>query len=122
MGKEIVNLHHGGTPESVRLFFSWRFLYWAIWLTPFAMILGIWYSRRWWRDGGIRHNLMVVLLYGSIAALWLFAVSPVIGRPLWSAARNIKPDLTYLLLLGEMLGIGWSVIYTTMNLRSRRSK
>jgi len=122
MSKAIVNLLHGGTPGPVRLFFSWKFLYWTIWLAPLVMILGIWYSRRWWRDGSTRHILIMVLFYGGIAALWLFAVSPVIGRPLWSAGRNIKPDLTYALLLGDVLGIGWSVIYTTMNLRSRRSK
>jgi len=122
MSKAIVDLLHGGTPGPVRLFFSWKFLYWAIWLAPLVMILGIWYSRRWWRDGSTQHILIVVLLYGGIAVLWLFAVGPMILRPLWSAGRNIKPDLTYALLLGEILGIAWSVIYTTMNLRSRRPK
>ena len=122
MSNAIVNFLHGGTPGPVRLFFSWKFLYWTIWLTPLVMILGIWYTRGWWRDGGIRHILLVVLLYGGIAALWLFVVSPLIGRPLWSAARNIKPDLTYALLLGEILGIGWSVIYTAKYLMRRTSK
>ena len=105
MEKEIVNLLYGGTPESVHLFFSWKFLLWAIWLAPLVMILGILYSHHWWRDGSIQRILIVVLLCGGIAAPWLFAVSPVIDRPLWSAARNIKLDLTYALLLGEILGI-----------------
>ena len=122
MTKAVVDLLHGKTPESVRLFFSWKFLYWVIWLAPLVMILGIWHSRRWWRDGNTRHILIVVLLYGGIAALWLFSVSPMILGPLWSAGRNLKPDLTYALLLGEILGIGWSVIYTALFLIRQRAK
>jgi len=48
VSKAIVHLLHGEIPEPVRLFSSWKFLYWTIWLAPLVMILGIWYSRCWW--------------------------------------------------------------------------
>ncbi len=86
------------------------------------MILGIAYSWRNWRNKGVGHILLTVVLYGIVALLWLFGVPPLTGSSLWPGLSFNYPELAYGLIAGATLGIGWSVIYTAMNLRRRRSK
>ena len=121
IAKGVVSLLNDAPPAPVSLYFSWNFLYWAILLTPLLMVIGIVYSWRHWRNKGAGHILLMVLLYGGVALLWLFIVAPLLG-PIWSAARNLNPELAYGLIAGAALGIGWSIIYSAMNLMARLSK
>jgi CubicO group peptidase (beta-lactamase class C family) len=124
MALGVVNLLNGESPAPVSVPFRLRFLYWAILLAPLLMILGIGLSWRYWRNKGLGHILLVVLLYSGVAALWLLVVPPLIGASVWSVVRiQINhPELAYALTAGIILGIGWSVIFTVMNLRARRSR
>ncbi len=97
-------------------------VYWTVLLTPLFMILGIAYSWRYWRNKRVGHILLTVILYGTVALLWLFGVPLVIESPIWPGIRNSFPELAYGLIAGATLGIGWSVTYTAMNLRVRKSK
>ena len=85
------------------------------------MILGIAYSWRRWRNKGVGHILLVVVLYGGVALLWLIVV-PRLTESSFSSIRFVHPELAYALLASAVLGFGWSVIYTVMNLRARRAK
>jgi hypothetical protein len=118
----ILGMLNGKPPAPVTLPFLSRFLYWTVLLTPLLMILGIVYSWRYWRNKGLGHILLTVILYGGVAFLWLFIVSPVTGSPLWPGLWFYYPELATGLIVGAILGIGWSVIYTAMILRTRRSK
>jgi CubicO group peptidase (beta-lactamase class C family) len=118
----VVSLLNANTPAPLSPPIHYSFLYWTILLTPFLMILGIVYSWRYWRNKGVGHILLVALLYGGVALLWLCGVPLAIGQPIWTGMRFFHPELAYGLILGAAIGIGWSVIYTVMNLRGRRSK
>ena len=82
------------------------------------MILGIAYSWRHWRNKGVGHILLMVLLYGGVALLWLIVVPQLTEAPISSGIRIVHPELAYAVLASAVLGIGWSVIYTAMNLMS----
>jgi hypothetical protein len=43
------------------------------------------------------------------------------GLPMFSAFRVFYPEVVYALLAGGVLGIGWSIAYTTVILRTRRA-
>jgi CubicO group peptidase (beta-lactamase class C family) len=118
----IYNVLNGKTPAPVSLPIHVRFLYWAVMLTPLLMILGIAYSWRYWRSKGVGHILLIVLLYGGVALLWLFLVPQLTESSIWTANRINHPELAYAVLASAVLGIGWSVIYTAMNLRVWRTK
>jgi CubicO group peptidase (beta-lactamase class C family) len=118
----IYNVLNGKTPAPVSLPIHVRFLYWAVMLTPLLMILGIVYSWRYWRSKGVGHILLIVLLYGGVALLWLFLVPQLTESSIWTANRINHPELAYAVLASAVLGIGWSVIYTAMNLRVCRTK
>lgn len=118
----VIGMLNGKPPVPVSLPTSNRFLYWSVLLTPLLMILGIAYSWRYWRNKGVGHILLTVILYGGVALLWLFGVPLLIG-PIWSSGNPIfYPELSYGLTAGATLGIGWSVIYTTISLKARKSK
>lgn len=118
----VIGMLNGKPPVPVSLPISNRFLYWTVLLTPVLQILGISYSWRYWRNKGVGHITLTVILYGGVALLWLFGVPLLIG-PIWSSGNPIfYPELAYGLIAGATLGIGWSVIYTAMNLMMRRSK
>ena len=89
---------------------------------PVLMILSIAYSWRQWNNKGIGHMLLVALLYGGVALLWLCGVPRTIEQPIWTGMRFYHPELAYGLIAGAALGIGWSIIYTALNLRGRRPK
>jgi len=118
----VFSLLNGKAPAPVSLPINVRFLYWAVMLTPLLMILGIAYSWRYWRNKGVGHILLVVLLYGGVALLWLIVVPQVTESSIWTGNRISHPELAYAVLASAVLGIGWSVIFTVMNLRARRSK
>ena len=117
----VFSLLNGKPPAPVSLPFLSRFLYWAVLLIPLLQILGITYSWRYWQNKGIGYILLTAVLYGGVALLWLFGVPRVIGSPIWSGIRIVFPELGYGLIVGATLGIGWSVIYTAMNLKRRKS-
>lgn len=109
-------------PAPIFLPFLSRFLYWAILLTPLLQIIGIAYGWRNWRNKGVGHILLTVIPYGAVALLWLFVVPPLITSPIWPGIWFFFPELAYGLIAGAALGISWSVIYTGLYLRGRRSK
>ncbi|MBI5033962.1 MAG: beta-lactamase family protein [Chloroflexi bacterium] len=118
----VLNMLNGKSPSPVSLPFPSRFLYWTILLTPLLMIMGIAYSWRHWRNKGVGHILLTVVLYGGVALFWLFGIPQVITSPILPGIWFFYPELACGLIAGATLGIGWSVIYTVMNLRARRSK
>lgn len=118
----VLSLLNGQAPAPVSVPWRLPFLYWAIMLAPLLMILGIAISWRYWRNKGVGHILVVVLLYSGVALLWLIVVPQLTNGFLWSGMRVNHPELFYDLMAGVILGFGWSVIYTGMVLRARRSK
>jgi CubicO group peptidase (beta-lactamase class C family) len=118
----ILSLLNGNLPAPVTLPFLSRFLYWTVLLTPLLQILGIAYTWRNWRNKGVGHILLTVIFYGGIASLWLFGVPPVTGGSIWPTIWFYYPELANGLIAGAALGIGWSVIFTAMNLKARRAK
>jgi uncharacterized protein (DUF697 family) len=84
------------------------------------MVLGIVYSWQRWRNKGLAHILLIVLLYGGVALLWLVVVPQLTQSPL-SSIRFVHPEIGYAILASAVLGFGWSVIFTVMNLRARRA-
>jgi hypothetical protein len=117
----IFYLLNGKAPSAVSLPSNVRFLYWAVMLTPILMSLGIAYSWRFWRNKGVGRLLLVVLLYAGFALLWLFVVPLVTESAIWTGIRVNHPELAYAVVASAVLGFGWSIIYTVMNLRMRRS-
>lgn len=115
----VFNLMNGKPSAPVSLPIHVRFLYWAVMLTPLLMILGIAYSWRRWRNKGLGHILLVILLYGGVALLWLIVLPQLTEAPIWSGVRISHPELAYALLASAALGFGWSVIYAAMCLRTR---
>ncbi len=113
-------LLNGKTPTPVALPFSSRILYWSILLTPLLQIIGIsfvWRKRQGTKGWGV---LLTVIL--NLAVVFgLLGLSQLIPFPLPSLLVFF-PDVGYGLIVVATLGIGWSVIYTVMYLRARRSK
>jgi len=122
VAKGVLNMLNGKASTPVTLPFNLRFLYWTIVLMPLLQIIGIAYGWRYWRNKGVGHILLTVILYGTVALLGLFGVPQLTGVPIWSGMRIIYPELGYGLIVGATLGIGWSVIYTAMSLRIRGAK
>jgi len=117
----IFNLLNGKAPAPVSVPAKVRILYWALLLTPLLMLLGIVYSWRRWLNKGVVHILLVVLLYAGLALLWLLVV-PNLTESLLMSLLVVHPELAYAVLASAVLGFGWSVIFTAMNLRMRRAK
>lgn len=122
VAKGVVRLLDGKPGAPVSLPIKVRFLYWTILLTPLLMILGIVYSWRYWQANGVGYIFLVSFLYGGIALLWLFGVPQLMGPPFSLGTRFFYPELAYAWFMGVAIGIGWSVMYTLMNLRARDSK
>jgi CubicO group peptidase (beta-lactamase class C family) len=104
----------------VPLPFYFRFLYWAILLTPFLQILGIilvWRNRQRIKGWGA---VLIVIVNLAVVFL-LLGLSQLIPFPL-SSMLVFYPELGYGLIAVAALGIGWSVIYTVMCLRAQRSE
>lgn len=122
VAKGVLNMLNGKAPSPVTLPFNLRFLYWTIVLMPLLQIFGVAYSWRYWRNKGIGHILLIVILYSTVGLLLLFGVPRLTGIPIWSGMRVVYPELGYGVILGTALGIGWSIVYAVMNLKARRSK
>ena len=118
----VLNMLNGKPPTPVSLPFPSRFLYWTILLMPLLQIIGIAYAWRYWQNKGIGRVILTVVLYGGVALYWLFGIPQVITSPIFPGTWFFFPELAYGLIAGITLGIGWSVIYTAMNLRARRAK
>ena len=121
MAVGVFNLLNGKAPAPLSVPFNVRFIYWAVLLTPVLMIFGIAYSWRRWRTKGVAHIVLIDLFYAGLAVLWLIIVPRLTESPL-STVRFVHPELGYAVFISGVLGIGWSIIYTAMNLRARRSK
>jgi len=117
----IFNLLNGKSPAPVSLPIHVRFLYWAVLLTPLLMIVGIAFSWRRWRNKGVAHILLVVLLYGGVALLWLIVVPQLTKSAILTANRINHPELAYSVLASAVLGFGWSMVYTAKSLRMQRA-
>lgn len=118
----VLNMLNGKPPTPVSLPFHLRFLYWTILLMPLLQIIGIAYAWRYWRNKGVGRVIVTVALYGGVALFWLFGIPQVITFPILPGIWFYFPELAYSLIAGATLGIGWSVIYTAMNLRMRKAK
>jgi hypothetical protein len=117
----VFNMLNGNAPAPASAPINVRFLYWAVLLTPLLMIIGIAYSLRRWLHKGVGYILLMALLYGGVALLWLIVV-PHLTESTFSTIRFVHPELAYAVLASAVLGIGWSAIYTVMNLMARKSK
>jgi hypothetical protein len=116
----LFSLLNGKSPAPISVPFMNRFLYWAILLTPLLQVLGIllvWRKRQSIR--GWRVFLIVIL---NLAVVFiLLGFSQLIPFPL-ASMLVFFPELGYSLIAITILGIGWSVAYTVMYLRMRRTK
>lgn len=117
----VLNLLDGKPAQPVSPPIHYRFLYWGILLMPLMMALGMVYSWQYRRNKGLGPIFLVAFLYGGIALLWLFGVPLVIGQPIWSGMRFLIPELAYGLIAGAAIGMGWSVIFSAMALRTRKT-
>ena len=100
--------------------FYFRFLYWAILLTPLLQILGI--VIVWRKRQSIKGWVVILVVILNLAVVFLFfELAQLIPFPL-SSMLVFFPDLGYGLIAIAAIGIGWSVIYTAINLRMRSSE
>jgi len=109
---------NGKAAARVSLPIGLRLQYWALLLTPLLQILGIllvWRNRQRIKGWGVL--LTVILNLGVV--LLLFRISLQIIT--LSSMLVFYPEIGYGLVAIATLGIGWSVIYAAMNLRTRRS-
>jgi len=122
IARGIFSLLNGQPPAPISMPPGPRFLYWAILLTPLLQLVGIASRWRYWRSRGVGQNLLTVVLYIAVPLLWLFVLPSVLEAPIWSGMRiNINhTELAYGLLASAVLGIGWSIVYTAMYIRTQR--
>lgn len=110
-----------GKPSTpVSLPFMMVFLHWSILLMPLLQILGIVLVWRKRHDIKVWGVILIVILNVAVVFL-LLGFSQLIPFPL-SSMLVYYPDVGYGLVAIATLGIGWSVIYTGMNLMARRVK
>jgi len=123
LAKGVLRLLNGKPAAPVTLPFRLRFLYWAVLLAPVLLTAGMVYSWQFRRNKGIVHLLLVVLLYSGLATLWLILLPRLMGASIGSIVRAeiFYRELAGGVVASAVLGIGWSVIYTAMNLRARRA-
>jgi len=115
----IYNILNDKPAEPVSMPFIMHFLYWSILLVPVLQILGIafvWRKREQMKIWGV--VLTVILNLAVALSLLGYAQSEMPLRSL----LVVNPELGYVAIAVATLGVGWSVIYTTMSLRMRRSK
>ncbi|MFN2223126.1 MAG: hypothetical protein ACK2UH_11265, partial [Candidatus Promineifilaceae bacterium] len=120
VARGVMNLLNGEPPASVTLAFRLRFLYWTTLLAPVVQILSIAFV--WWKRQRIKTwgALLVVVLN---LALVIFIL--VLSQNIPTTLRSMLvwyPELAYALIVVTVLGVGWSIVYTAMRLRMRRSR
>jgi CubicO group peptidase (beta-lactamase class C family) len=119
MGRELFYLLNGKPAASVTLPLSLQLQYGGLLLTPLLQILGIifvWLKRQ--RINVLGFLLTIILNLAVVFSLFGFSLS---RMPLPSMLV-FDPDIGYALVIIAVLGIGWSVIFTTMFLMRRRLK
>jgi len=112
-------LYDKPSPGPVSLPIGTRLQYWALLLTPFLLIAGIvlvWRNRE--RGGTWLIILTVILNLAVVFVLFRLALN----RITLPSMLVFHPELGYALIAIATIGIGWSVFYTAMSLRARRSK
>jgi CubicO group peptidase (beta-lactamase class C family) len=114
IGVGIFNMLNGKPPAAVSVPFLVRFLYWAILLTPVVQIFGILFV--WRKRQGMRVWPLVLTVILNLGLVFFILRQSQNRMPLPSLIE-FNPELGYLSIAVAVLGIGWSVIYTAMNLR-----
>ncbi|MCC6191861.1 MAG: hypothetical protein IT318_22765 [Anaerolineales bacterium] len=115
----VYSLLNGNPPAPISLPFMSIFLHWSILLTPLLQVLGIvlvWRKRQVIKGWGV---ILTVVLNIAVVLLRL-GLSQLIPFPLPSLLVFF-PDIGWGMVAVATLGIGWSVIYTTLTLMGRRS-
>jgi hypothetical protein len=69
---------------------------------------------------GIGDTPLTVILYGTIALLWLFGAPQLRAIPILPGLGFAYPELGYGLIAGAAPGIGWSVIFTAIKVLGAR--
>jgi CubicO group peptidase (beta-lactamase class C family) len=119
-------------PSSLPLF---AIAYWAILLVPVAQLVPVLVVLRRWRRGDYSAQkdppagwarlswwiALTVIPNLAIAALFLLGMPQIASLPIFSGFRLLYPEVAFALLAGGVLGIGWSIAYTTLILRTRRA-
>jgi CubicO group peptidase (beta-lactamase class C family) len=132
IAKGVLSLLNNQPPPASSMAHLFRTLYWIILLTPLLLLIGIVKGWRRWRRGDIAavrnrsHDrrkpiwrmLLVVILNLAVALFFLFGMPLLTGLPI-STFRILYPDLGYALIVGILIGIAWSGVYTALVLLAR---
>jgi hypothetical protein len=115
----VLNMLNNKPADPVSVPFIIHFLYWSILFVPLLQILGIvfvWQKRQRMKVWGV---VLTVILNLAVAFFLLnYAQSQMPLRSL----LVFNPELGYASIVVATLGIGWSVVYTAMNLMMRKAK
>lgn len=115
----IFNLLNDKPADPVSVSPLMSFLYWSLLFIPLLQILGIAFV--WQRRQRVNAWGAVLTVILNLAIAIFFLIYSQNAMPLRSLVAYF-PELGYTSIVVATLGIGWSVIYTAMNLRMRRSK
>lgn len=132
IAKGVLSLLNHQPPPASSLALLFRALYWAVLLTPLLLVIGI--ARGWqrWQRGDfaaienqpngrrkqMRRILLMVIPNLAVALFFMFGMPRLTGLPI-SAFRILYPDLGYALIVGIVIGIVWSGVYTALVLHAR---
>jgi len=114
----VFNILNDKPADPVSVPFMMHFLYWSILLVPLLQILGIvlvWRKRQRMPVWGV----VLTVILNLIVAIFLLSYAQS-EMPLRSLLV-FNPELGYGAIVAATLGIGWSIIYTVMNLRRQNS-
>jgi len=115
----VFNMLNDKPADPVSVPFMMHFLYWSILFVPLLQILGIifvWRKRQHMKVWGV---VLTVILNLAVA---IFLVGYAQSEMPLRSLLVFNPELGYIALAAATIGIGWSVIYTAMNLMMRRAK
>jgi len=113
----VLGMLNDKTPAPVRLPFAMLSMYWAILLMPFFQLAGILYG---WRNRGRVKGWRVwavVILYIAIGIGFLQFPIPF----LIPSMLVFYPEVAYCLIAIAILGVGWGMVYTALNLIAWKS-
>jgi hypothetical protein len=115
----VFNMLNNKPADPVSVPFIMHFLYWSILFVPVLQIVGIIFVWRMRQRMKVWSVVLTVILNLAIALFLLnYAQSEMPLRSL----LVFNPELGYIAIVAAAIGIGWSVVYTAMNLRMRRAK
>jgi len=115
----VFNILNDKSADPVSVPFMMHFLYWSILFVPLLQILGIVFV---WRKSQRMKVWGVVLTVILNLAVALFLLGYAQSEMPLRSLLVFNPELGYTAIAAATIGIGWSVIYTAMNLRARRTK